>query len=139
MAYRFAVVHSPTPGDRIVREETAFLCNRCAEARLRRRAWLVLCTGVPLGLLAAGGWLSLAVRLWRDANPPRRGSLPSIGMLFLVSLGLLVVTGRLMRLGCRHLRWVRGKGYQRERYPDGSSGFGRGPLRAGRWFLCALQ
>jgi hypothetical protein len=27
MAYRFAVVHSPTPGDRIVREETAFLCT----------------------------------------------------------------------------------------------------------------
>jgi hypothetical protein len=118
MAYRFAVVHSPTPGDRIVREDTAFICNRCAEARLRRRAWLVLCTWVPLGLLASGGLFALAVRSWLDANPPRRGSLPAVSVLFLVSLGLLVVTGLLVRLACRHLRWVRGKGYQQERFPD---------------------
>jgi hypothetical protein len=77
-----------------------------------------LLTGVPLGLLAAGGWLSLAVRLWRDANPPRRGYLLSIGMLFLVSLGLLVVTGLFSLLACRHLRWVRGKGYQHDRFAD---------------------
>jgi hypothetical protein len=42
----------------------------------------------------------------------------SIGMLFLVSLGLVAVTGLLVRLACGHLRWVSGKGYQRERYPD---------------------
>jgi hypothetical protein len=55
MAYRFAVVQSPTPGDRIVREETAFICNRCAEARLRHRAWLVLLTGVPWACWRAEG------------------------------------------------------------------------------------
>jgi hypothetical protein len=117
-AYRFAVVHSPTPGDRIVREVTAFICNRCAEARLRRRAWLVLLTGVPLGLLAFGGWFALAVSIWLDANPPRRGSLPAVGVQFLVSFGLLVLTGLLVRLAGRHLRWVRGKGYPHERFPD---------------------
>jgi hypothetical protein len=35
-----------------------------------------------------------------------------------MSLGLLVLTGLLVRLACRHLRWVRGKGYQHERFPD---------------------
>jgi hypothetical protein len=62
--------------------------------------------------------LSLAVRLWLDANPPRSGSFPPVSVLFLVSLGLLVVTGLLVRLACRHLCWVRGKGCQHERFPD---------------------
>src|SRR5262249_41572257 len=79
MAYRFAVVYSPGSGDRTVREETAFLCNRCAEARLRRRAWLVLLTGVPLGLLASGGWVSLAVRVWRlPAVQGKRGAAAAV-------------------------------------------------------------
>jgi hypothetical protein len=118
MAYAFAVVHSQGRERRVIQQETTFLCNRCAEARLRRRAWLVLLTGVPVGLLAAGGWFALATRVWLDANPPRRGYLPGVGLLFLVSLGLLVLTGLLIRLACRHLRWVRGKGYQHERFPD---------------------
>jgi hypothetical protein len=97
---------------------TAFICNRCAEGRLRRRAWLVLCTWVPLGLLASGGLFALAARVWLYANPLRRGYLPTVGVLFLGSLGLLVLTGLLARLACRHMRLVRGKGYQHERLPD---------------------
>jgi hypothetical protein len=118
MAYHFAVVHSQGHECRVIQQQTAFICNRCAEARLRSRAWLVLLTGVPLGLLASGGSFWLAVRVWLCANPFRRGNLPASGILFLVSLGLLVVTGLLVQLPCRHLRWVRGKGYQHKRFPD---------------------
>jgi hypothetical protein len=118
MAYHFAVVHSQGLECRVIQQETAFLCNRCAEARLRRRAWLVLFTGVPLGLLASAGLFWLAARVWLYANPLRRGYLPTVAVLFIVSLGLLVVTGLLVRLACRHLGWVRGKGYQNERFPD---------------------
>jgi hypothetical protein len=35
-----------------------------------------------------------------------------------MSLGLLVLTGLLVRLACRHLRWVSAKGYQHEPFPD---------------------
>jgi hypothetical protein len=118
MAYRFAVVHSQGRERRVIQQETAFICNRCAEARLRSRAWLILFTWVPVGLLASGGLFSWAVRFWVCANPFRRGNLPASGILFLVSLGLLAVTGLLVQLACRHLRWVRGKGYQQERFPD---------------------
>jgi hypothetical protein len=38
-----------------------------------------------INLLASGGWFSLAVRLWLDANPRRRGYLPTVAVLFLVS------------------------------------------------------
>jgi hypothetical protein len=41
-----------------------------------------------------------------------------VGVLFLVALGVLVHTGLLVRLACRHLGWVRGKGYVHERFPD---------------------
>jgi hypothetical protein len=52
MAYCFYVGHGQGLECRVIRKETAFICNRCAEARLRHRAWLVLFTWVPLGLLA---------------------------------------------------------------------------------------
>jgi hypothetical protein len=118
MAYRIAVARRQDLGYRIVHEESAFICNRCTEARLRRRACLVLFTWVPLGLLASGGLFSLAVRFWACASPFRRGNLPASGMLFIVSMGLLVVTGLLVRLACRHLHWVSEKGYQHERFAD---------------------
>jgi hypothetical protein len=118
MAYRFAVVHSQGRERRVIQQETAFICNRCAEARLRSRAWLILFTWVPVGLLAFGGFFSLAGRVWLYGNPLRRGYLPAVAVLFLVSLGPLVVTALLVQLACRHLRWVRGKGYQHERFPD---------------------
>jgi hypothetical protein len=118
MVYRFAVVHTQGRESRVIQEETAFLCNRCAEARLRRRAWLVLLTGVPLGLLASGGVFALAARVWLCANPWRRGYVPTAAVLFLGSLGLLVVMGLLGQLACRHLRWVSAQGYQQERFPD---------------------
>jgi hypothetical protein len=118
MAYDFAVVHRQGDESRVIQQETTFICNRCAEARLRRRAWLLLLTGVPVGLLAAGKLFALTARVWLYANPLRRGYFPTVGLLFLVSLGLLVLTGLLVRLAWRHLRWVRGKGYQHERFPD---------------------
>jgi hypothetical protein len=118
MDYPFAVVQSPTAGYHTVNEEKAFICNRCAEARLRRSAWLVLLTWVPAGFLASGGCFLLALRVWLHGNPWRRAYLPTVGILFLVSLGLLVLTGLAFRLACRHLRWVTGKRYQHERFPD---------------------
>jgi hypothetical protein len=118
MDYRFAVVQSPTSGYDTVNEEKAFICNRCAEARLRRSAWLVLLTWVPAGLLASCGWFLLALTVWLHGNPWRRAYLPTVGILFLLSFGLLVVTGLAFRLACRHLRLVTGKGYQHERFPD---------------------
>jgi hypothetical protein len=118
MTYRFAVVHSRGRECHVISKETGFICNRCAEAHLRRRAWLVLLTWVPLGLLVSGGLFALTARVWLTANPLRRGYLPAVAVLFLVSLELLLLTGLLVRLACRHLRWVRGKGYQHERFPD---------------------
>jgi hypothetical protein len=83
----------------------------------------VLPRGVKLLLahgqgVAVGALFSLTARVWIYANPPRRGYLPAGGILFLVFLGLIVVTGLLVGLACRHLRWVRGKGYQHQRFPD---------------------
>jgi hypothetical protein len=118
MPYHFAVVHNEGHECRVIRQENAFICNRCAEARLRRPAWVALLTGVPLGLLASRGLFAVTTRVWLYANPLRRAYLPTVAVLFLLSLGLLVITGLLVRLAYRHLRCVRGKGYQHERFPD---------------------
>jgi hypothetical protein len=73
MDYNFACVQSHGLECRISQEEKAFICNRCAEARLRGCAWLALFTWVPLGLVASGRVLTLALRVWLYANPLRRG------------------------------------------------------------------
>jgi hypothetical protein len=118
MDYRFAVVESPSPGYHQVHEEKAFVCNRCAEARLRRSAWLVLFTWVPLGFLAFGVLFALAVSVYINGNPFRPGYVPTAGALFLLSMALLVITGLLVGLVWRHLRWVTGKSYQYDRFPE---------------------
>jgi hypothetical protein len=69
MAYHFAVVHNQGHERRVIQQETTFICNRCAEARLRRRASLVLLTGVSVGLLvkALSGpilWRATVVPCW---------------------------------------------------------------------------
>jgi hypothetical protein len=146
MDYPFAVAQRHGPDCRLVQEQKAFICSRCAEERLRGCAWLVLFTcylgppgprgvrcaeerlrgcawlvlftWVPLGLAASGGVLTLALRAWLYANPFRRGHVPTVAMLLLLSLGLLVVTGLAVRFVWRHLRWVNAKGYQYEPSPD---------------------
>jgi hypothetical protein len=118
MDYPFAVIATPDPGSEEVHEEAAFLCNRCAEDRLSRSAWLVLFTWVPLCTSAYVGLLALAVKVWLHGNPWRRGYLPTVGTLFLVSLVLMIVTALLVRLVWLHFRWVASKGYQHGRVPD---------------------
>jgi hypothetical protein len=114
--YRFAIGQREGLGCRIVHEETAFVCNRCAAARLRRRAWLLLLTWVPVGLLACGGLLALATTVRLYGNPLWRGYVPALVTLFVLSFGLLVVAGLLIRLAYRHLRCV--TGYEHEGVVD---------------------
>jgi hypothetical protein len=116
--YRFAVGQGQGLECSILHEETAYICNRCAAARLRRSAWLLLLTWVPVGLLASGGLLALAARVWLYANPWRRGYLPAVGTLFILSMGLLVVMGLLVRLACRHWRWTAQQGSEHARFAD---------------------
>jgi hypothetical protein len=68
--------------------------------------------------LTSAGFLALAARVWLYGYPLRRGYLPAVGTWLLLSMGLLVVTGLLVRLVWRHFRWVARRDYQRERFPD---------------------
>jgi hypothetical protein len=98
----------PGPTERPgVHQERPCLCDRCARARLRRNAWLVLLFWVPPPLIATAGVLRLALRVYREGNPAVPAYLPAVAALVLLSLGLLTVAGLMARMAWRQLRWAR--------------------------------
>jgi hypothetical protein len=84
---------------RIIREEQVFICRRCAEARMRANAWVVLFGCGPLAL--AIGILLLGFSLFG-------------------SLGILGATAAFVWAAFRQLRYVRRQGYLRQGFPDTS-------------------
>jgi hypothetical protein len=104
--YAFFVGLGPAICYRILHEERVFICNQCAQARMRMPAWLVLFCWVPMVYLAGAGALALACRVWLHGNPLKAAYLPTVAGLFLLALGLLSFTGLLVRAARNHLRSV---------------------------------
>jgi hypothetical protein len=92
--YRFFVTRRQSPSRAIIHEERAFICDRCARARLRFAPLVVLVLWVPLLVLTA---LITWRRLW-------------------VSVPLLLIIIGLIRLAWRQLRAIRYRLYHHPPY-----------------------
>jgi len=90
--YRFFVTRRQSLSRAIIHEERAFICDRCARARLRFAPLVVLLLWVPVLVLAA-----LITRLW-------------------LSVLLLLTIHGLMRLAWRQLRAIRYRLYHHPPY-----------------------
>jgi hypothetical protein len=101
------------PPYRIIREEQVFICTRCAEARMRANAWVVLFGCGPLALSI--GLLLLGLSVWNLLY----GMSYSRRLLF-GSLGILGATAPFVWAAFRQLRYVRSQGYLHQGFPDTS-------------------
>jgi hypothetical protein len=103
---------------RIIREEQAFICTRCAEARMRANAWIVIFGCTPLALA-----ISLPLLAFSAWNLLDRPSLTPFAAgysqrLLFAALGLLGAAVLFAWGAIRQLRYVRYKGYQHRGRPD---------------------
>jgi hypothetical protein len=108
------------PPYRIIREERVFICRRCAEARMRANAWVVLIGCGPLTLAIALPLLGFSA--WNLLYEPfltRFGTAYSRRLLF-VSLGILGTTALFGWAAFRQLHYVRSEAYRHQRFPDTS-------------------
>jgi hypothetical protein len=106
--YRFFVRLRNSLSQRIVHEENAFLCDRCARAQLRFAPLVVLLLWVPAlasGVLLTGYRVLVGLRLLYafGMGPIMRNTV----LLLLACLLLLYVTVRLIRLAWRQLDALR--------------------------------
>jgi len=109
--YRFWVARRQTLAPQILHEEKVFICDRCAGARVRFPALIVLLLWVPLlallALVVGNGVVRSLARVVNMGLGQTRGFQLGLGARLVLVLGLLFLIGVLIRLSWRQFRAVR--------------------------------
>jgi hypothetical protein len=117
--YSFFVAMKQSLSHQIVHEEKVFLCDRCAQARVRFAPLVVLLFWVPALALVAVFVFALVLRDWRMLITLGIGTRARwLGMPWrlMVLLGLLFLIAVLVRLASRQLRAIRHRLFHRLPY-----------------------